>query len=187
MPGFASLLLSYKLSRAFEEFLVDANTQESGIMNTDKGFYDYMIKRHPESAEWRSGALSFAVMEGVLPVFTRSAFASWLGFRFSGASIGAASLEARTSQSYIELFTPIDELDPTTVLFRGTTGSETGSSTLFLTNDAQVAATYMKNGGEVMQYEVSQFSLKYLQASWGANAEDWYTWNSWRNKYRVYV
>ncbi|MBC6490716.1 hypothetical protein BC349_06710 [Flavihumibacter stibioxidans] len=50
-------------------------------------------------------------------------------------------------------------------MFRGTTGKEVGSTVLFLTDDAAVAATYVKSGGQVMQYEMSQFSLKALQAT----------------------
>jgi RHS repeat-associated protein len=63
---------------------------------------------------------------------------------------------------FIKLFKPINELDVTTTLYRGTTGSEKTSSIIFLTNDAKVAATYVKQGGQVMQYEMSQFSVKSL-------------------------
>ncbi len=63
---------------------------------------------------------------------------------------------------YLNLFKPIDEYDATKTLYRGTTGSEVGSTAIFLTDNAAVAATYVKNGGEVVQYEMSQFSLKSL-------------------------
>ena len=33
---------------------------------------------------------------------------------------------------------------------------------MFLTDDAAVAASYVKNGGQVMQYEATEFGLKSL-------------------------
>jgi len=74
--------------------------------------------------------------------------------------------KAATSVSeYLKLFKPQNEFDLVKTLYRGTTGSEAGSSILFLTDDAAVAATYIKNGGEVASYELTNFSLKSLQAA----------------------
>jgi hypothetical protein len=44
-------------------------------------------------------------------------------------------------------------------------GAEAGASTLFLTDNAAVAATYVKNGGSVVSYEINQFALKSLEAT----------------------
>ncbi|KFF12745.1 hypothetical protein IW15_08105 [Chryseobacterium soli] len=48
-------------------------------------------------------------------------------------------------------------------LFRGTTGSESGSSLLFLTDDAVVASSYIKNGGQLMKYDISNSGLYQLK------------------------
>ncbi|MBX2922733.1 MAG: hypothetical protein KF746_11115 [Chitinophagaceae bacterium] len=77
----------------------------------------------------------------------------------------ASSPAGKAVADFVKLFKPINEFDVTTTLYRGTTGTEQGSSILFLTNDATVAATYIKQGGQVMQYEMSQFSLKSLEYS----------------------
>jgi hypothetical protein len=77
----------------------------------------------------------------------------------------ANSPVGRATADFIKLFKPTNEFDFTKTLYRGTTGSETGSTIIFLTDDAAVAATYVKNGGQVMQYEMTQFSLKSLQSS----------------------
>jgi RHS repeat-associated protein len=65
--------------------------------------------------------------------------------------------------NYLKLLKPIDEFDPVKTLYRGTTGSETNSVALFLTDDAAIAATYVKNGGKVMSYDLSQSSLFILE------------------------
>lgn len=77
----------------------------------------------------------------------------------------ASSSVGKAVADFIKLFKPINEFDFTKTLYRGTTGSETGSAIIFLTDDAAVAATYVKNGGQVMQYEMTQFSLKSLVAT----------------------
>jgi hypothetical protein len=56
------------------------------FMNLDRGFYDYMINRHPASAGWRSRALSIEAMEGVMPVLVYSGLGSYAGLRYSGNS-----------------------------------------------------------------------------------------------------
>lgn len=60
---------------------------------------------------------------------------------------------------FIKLFKPIDEYDVIKTLYRGTTGSEGSGNLLFLTDDATVAASYIKNGGQVMKYEVRSDAL----------------------------
>lgn len=67
--------------------------------------------------------------------------------------------------NYSQLLNPTNEFDPVKTLYRGTTGSESKSSTLFLTDNAEVAGTYTKNGGEVMQYDLSNSSLYILEHS----------------------
>ncbi|MCP9751013.1 DUF6443 domain-containing protein [Ferruginibacter sp. HRS2-29] len=69
----------------------------------------------------------------------------------------------REVKDYINLFKPINEFDVTKTLYRGTTGTEGVKPSLFLTDDATVAATYITNGGQVMEYQMTQYSLKELQ------------------------
>jgi len=71
----------------------------------------------------------------------------------------------RSVGEYINLFKPINEFDVTTTLYRGTTGTENGRTIIHLTTDVEVAATYIQNGGQVMKYEVTEFSIKQLQSS----------------------
>jgi len=50
------------------------------------------------------------------------------------------------------------------VLYRGTTGSETdGKPLLFLTDDPDYAATYIKGNGKLVQYEVSDYGMYLLR------------------------
>jgi RHS repeat-associated protein len=81
------------------------------------------------------------------------------------ASIIRLKNAAKTGVSYTKLFKPISEFDPVKTLYRGTTGSEAGSTALFLTDDAAVAATYVKNGGQVVQYTISEYALQALRYS----------------------
>ncbi|SFW81842.1 RHS repeat protein [Chitinophaga sancti] len=66
---------------------------------------------------------------------------------------------------YLEMMKPKDEYDVVKTLYRGTTGSETGGTIIFLTEDPKVALTYVKNGGQVMQYQISKISIKLLEMS----------------------
>lgn len=77
--------------------------------------------------------------------------------------LAANAVLKNTVDDFVKLFKPINAEDVTTTLFRGTTGSEGKGNLLFLTNDASVAATYVKNGGQVMKYEVTNSSLFNLQ------------------------
>jgi len=70
---------------------------------------------------------------------------------------------ATEGANYSKILNPTGEFDPVKTLYRGTTGSETKSSTLFLTDDAGVEGTYTKNGGQVMQYDLSNSGLYKLQ------------------------
>ena len=71
----------------------------------------------------------------------------------------------RSVADFVKLFKPIDEFDVTKTLYRGLTGFEDGKTVIHLTDDATVAATYTQKGYEVMKYEMTQFSLKSLEAS----------------------
>lgn len=85
----------------------------------------------------------------------------WGGY---GKAINAAGAVEETSNSISKILSSTSEFDPTVTLFRGTTGSESGSAFLFLTDDAGVASNYIKNGGQLMRYEISQsgiYQLKY--------------------------
>ncbi|ATN04838.1 hypothetical protein CRN76_05205 [Chryseobacterium indologenes] len=77
------------------------------------------------------------------------------------APAGAGAVTEGTN--YSKLLNPTSEFDPVKTLYRGTTGSESKSSTLFLTDNAEVAGTYTKNGGQVMQYDLSNSGLYKLQ------------------------
>ncbi len=64
-----------------------------------------------------------------------------------------------TVDDFVRLFKPINEYDVTKTFYRGTTGSEGKGNLFFLTDDAKVAATYVKNGGQVMKYDISNSAL----------------------------
>lgn len=59
-----------------------------------------------------------------------------------------AEAQSASVARYQKLFKPISEFDVTKTLYRGTTGSEASSTVLFLTEDATVAATYVKKWGQ---------------------------------------
>jgi len=114
---------------------------------------------HPEQMSYGQAALGLAAW---LPWGAAVKGVGWAFRLYKARQLIEASLGAAR---YLKLFTPLNELDVVTTLYRGTTGSEAGSSVLFLTEDAAVAATYVKNGGQVVSYDVTQFALKSLQAS----------------------
>jgi len=70
-----------------------------------------------------------------------------------------------STDEFLRVLTPKPGVDAIKILHRGTTGSETGSNLLILTDDVTVAATYVKNGGQVMSFHVSEFGLKALEFS----------------------
>ncbi len=90
----------------------------------------------------------------------------WIVTIAQGSKVVSATV---SSSKFIKLLKPISEFDEAVTLFRGTTGSEAGSASLFLTDNAAVAATYVKNGGQVVSYRVSQYSLKFLESSGALN------------------
>jgi RHS repeat-associated protein len=77
----------------------------------------------------------------------------------------AISQSINKTDELLNLLKPIDEFDTTVTLFRGTTGSEASSSIMFLTDNASVAATYIKNAGSVHSYKISAFALEKLKVS----------------------
>ena len=111
--------------------------------------------------------IGFAMAGAILPAISGSAVKSAL--KNLGKALGIISdtkkvaKGSEASSNFQKLLTPIDEFDATTTIYRGTTGSEATSSVLFATDNAEVAATYVKNGGQVVQYNVSQFGLKSLE------------------------
>jgi RHS repeat-associated protein len=82
-----------------------------------------------------------------------------------GGRAAKVAAEASEGVNYSKMLTSTSEFDPSKTLFRGTTGSEAGSNSLFLTDDAAVAGTYTKNGGQVMQYDISSSGLYMLEHS----------------------
>ncbi|SHG85384.1 RHS repeat-associated core domain-containing protein [Chryseobacterium vrystaatense] len=83
--------------------------------------------------------------------------------RITKAANAIAGAE-ETGNSISKILSSTSEFDPILTLYRGTTGSESGSSLLFLADDASVASSYIKNGGQLMKYEISQsgiYQLKY--------------------------
>ena len=63
---------------------------------------------------------------------------------------------------YVKLFQPISEFDVTTTLYRGLSGREATKSVI-LTDNATVAAIYVKNGMSVHSYKVTRFALFKLE------------------------
>jgi hypothetical protein len=61
---------------------------------------------------------------------------------------------------YSKVMSATGEFDPVKTLYRGTTGSEAKSSAIFLTDNAEVAKSYMQNSGQVMKYELSNAGLQ---------------------------
>lgn len=84
---------------------------------------------------------------------------------FVETSANTAGNISKTASGFKKLLTPINEFDTAITIYRGTTGSEATSSILFATENAAVAASYVKNGGQVVSYRVSQFGLKSLESS----------------------
>ncbi len=138
----------------------------SGYTSAAFGMPDYFAN-HPSSAEGKQfGNMQFAINAtaagvGVIQLGT-------VGVRMA-LNRFAATTAVESFESFVKMMTPINELDAVKTLYRGTTGSETKGSTLFLTDNPDVAATYVKNGGQVMQYQVSEFSLSALQMSGNLN------------------
>lgn len=73
--------------------------------------------------------------------------------------------EETTSQTdkYVKLLTEFGEYDATKILYRGTSGSEKAGAQIFFTDNSAAAATYVKNGGQLIETRVSQFGLKKLE------------------------
>ncbi len=85
-----------------------------------------------------------------------------IGMLWGKLSGRAAAVGVKAGKDYANLLAPKDEFDVVKTLYRGTTGTEAGSTVLFVTDDVAVAASYVKNGGQVMQYQVTEFGLKTL-------------------------
>ena len=85
------------------------------------------------------------------------------GYGRVAKAANAVAAAEETGSSISKILSSSDEFDPLVTLFRGTTGSESGSSLLFLTDDAAVASTYIKNGGQLMQYEISNSGIYQLR------------------------
>ncbi len=67
------------------------------------------------------------------------------------------------TDKYVKLLTEFGEYDATKILYRGTSGSEKVGAQIFFTDNSAAAATYVKNGGEVVETRVSEFALKKLR------------------------
>ncbi len=106
-------------------------------------------------------AEGYGLIRGGVSFLTRKALGSAKGIK----NVKSANSAIKSSEEIVKSMKSAGEFDVSKTIYRGTTGSESGASTLFLTDDAAVAATYVKNGGKVMKYEVSQFSLKSLEMS----------------------
>lgn len=100
------------------------------------------------------------------------AFASFLKFvspnvpnipRFVQGTSRSASQASTAVDDYVKLFQPISEFDVTTTLYRGLSGREATKSAIYLTDNATVAATYVKNGMSVHSYKVTRFALFKLE------------------------
>ncbi len=123
---------------------------------------DYYSTHHTNTHLWVSGKLDQdytfdggAVAGIVVGNVLKPAF-KYVGSKFFTKAV-------TEEVNYLKLLKSIDEFDPVKTLYRGTTGSEANSALLFLTDDAAVAATYVKNGGKVVSYDLSQSSLFMLE------------------------
>lgn len=84
--------------------------------------------------------------------------------RNPGTSIASnAGQQTNKVDDFVKLLNPIDEFDAAIPLYRGFTGTEKASQVIFYTDDAAVAATYVKNGMSVHSINVSQFALSKLE------------------------
>ncbi len=114
------------------------------------------------------GAFDNAVLilssEAVFAWALRGIKGIWAAWAARGTTV-----TAKSSSNFLKLLKPLDEFDEAVTLFRGTTGSEASSASIFLTDNAAVAATYIKNGGQVASYRVSQFAIKQLEQSGALN------------------
>ena len=52
--------------------------------------------------------------------------------------------------------------EPTVTLYRGTTGTEYGGKNLFMTDNLEYAAQYIRNGGELVKVTLPKFSLQMM-------------------------
>jgi RHS repeat-associated protein len=115
-----------------------------------------------------SGRNPYFVGNGIEPVYIEAdlvfigrGLGKWVVQRLAARQGPKAVISS--ADDFTRLFKPQHELDFTKTLYRGTTGSEKSGSFLFLTDDASVAATYVENGGRVMSYEVTNYSLYNLE------------------------
>lgn len=104
-------------------------------------------------------ALATAAIEGGAAIATEGAGSLVRNI----ASKAGRTTAAAGAVDYSKILSSTSEFDPSKTLFRGTTGSEAGSNALFLTDDAAVAGTYIKNGGQVMQYDLSNSGMYMLE------------------------
>lgn len=81
----------------------------------------------------------------------------------AGGTAAKVAAGASEGVDYGKILSSTSEFDPVKTLYRGTTGSETKSSNIFLTDSPDVASTYTKNGGQVMEYDISSSGLYKLQ------------------------
>ncbi|MDH5035831.1 DUF6443 domain-containing protein [Chryseobacterium cucumeris] len=82
--------------------------------------------------------------------------------RLAKAANTVAAAE-ETGNGISKILSSIDEFDPLVTLYRGTSGSEVGSEFLFLTDNVEYAASYIKNGGTINQYQISRSGLYILE------------------------
>ena len=87
---------------------------------------------------------------------------AWIAYQLNRATNTIKPLP-RGVQSMLNLLKPQNADEAVTTLYRGTTGSEGTGQFLFLTDDATVAASYAKNNGQVVQYNLSSTALYQLR------------------------
>ncbi|QUY58005.1 RHS repeat-associated core domain-containing protein [Chryseobacterium arthrosphaerae] len=82
--------------------------------------------------------------------------------RITKAANAVAAVD-ETGNSLSKMLSSVDEFDPLVTLYRGSSGSEIGSEFLFLTDNIDYAASYIKNGGTINQYQISRSGLYILE------------------------
>ncbi len=86
------------------------------FMNLDKGFNDYMVGRHPESALWRARALAIESGELLFPVLIQNGLGAWIGY----SVIGTTSLLSLESSVSVKMGNTYKALGEVTVPIKNT-------------------------------------------------------------------
>ena len=108
-----------------------------------------------------------AALRGMWQGASIGGVAGGIGAYTSAKSAGINPWSGKTQTRPIPIkydFTP-DPYGDNVTLYRGTTGSEGDGGPLFMTDNPEYAATYVKNGGSVTKVTIPRYTLKQMQGS----------------------